>query len=374
MLKAPSCLRNQSNLEARWFCSTATLHLLRPRRSTWRSVSQCDFDRGLSGGIPNLSQRRRIHDSGVGKWGGNGNAGQYSCRSSLCTHHPLLRDRNISPTANLSCCRTSRRRRVRGNAVAADLRVVLEVHVTDPANPATLIATSTVLYDGVLANVSGFCTYGLVNALNLHCTIPFTRLLQPVDAEVRSALPGQGYRTRLVGSQTEGAECLVLSSSALQFFPENAPASNELIQVQYRGFGRSLGRVIDPVSIAALQNGNDDGVRGLVREVKTPAPRTSADCENAALALLSDASGPAWSGEYSTWSDFLPGNAADIFPGDAMNVSVASRAAAFQAIVREVDIEIRILGTSTVSTKSASPMRSLRPSTLSSRREPRCSR
>ncbi len=228
-----------------------------------------------------------------------------------------------------------------GNAVAADLRVVLEVHATDPANPATLIATSTVLYDGVLSNVSGFCTYGLVNALNLHCTIPFTRLLQPVDAEVRSALPGQGYRTRLVGSQTEGAECLVLSSSALQFFPENAPASNELIQVQYRGFGRSLGRVIDPVSIAALQNGNDDGVRGLVREVKAPAPRTSADCENAALALLSDAAGPAWSGEYSTWSDFLPGNAADIFPGDAMNVSVASRAAAFQAIVREVDIEIR---------------------------------
>ncbi len=78
-----------------------------------------------------------------------------------------------------------------GNAVAADLRVVLEVHVTDPANPATLIAASTILYDGLLENVSGFCTYGLVNATNLSCAIPFTRMFQPVDAEVRSALPGK---------------------------------------------------------------------------------------------------------------------------------------------------------------------------------------
>ncbi len=228
-----------------------------------------------------------------------------------------------------------------GNAVAADLRVVLDVHVTDPTNPATLIASSTVLYDGIIGNVSGFCSYGLVNALSLNCTIPFTRMLQPVDAEIRSALPGQSYRTRLAGSQTEGAECLILSSSAVQFFPENAPALNELIEVQYRGLGRSMARVTDPVRITAQQNGSDDGVRGSVREVKAPAARTSADCENAALALLDDGAGTAWSGEYTTWSDFLPGNAEDIFPGDAVNVSVASRAAAFPAVVRQVVIEIQ---------------------------------
>lgn len=230
-----------------------------------------------------------------------------------------------------------------GDAVAADLRVVLEVHATDPTNPATMVASSTVLYDGIIGNVSGFCTYGLVNALNLNCSIPFTRMLQPVDAEVRSALPGQGYRTRLVGAQTEGAECLIVSTTGVQFFPENAPASNELIEVQYRGLGRSLARVTDPARIAAQENGSDDGVRGTVREVKAPSPRTSADCENAALALLDVSAGIAWSGEYSTWSDFLPGNAEDIFPGDAVNVSVASRAAAFQAIVREVEIEIKDL-------------------------------
>ena len=77
--------------------------------------------------------------------------------------------------------------------------------------------------------------------------------------------------------------------------------------------------------------------------MQAPSPRTSTDCENAALALLDDAAGAAWSGTYEVWSDFLPGNAADVFPGDAVNVSAPSRNATFQAIVREVGIEIRSL-------------------------------
>jgi hypothetical protein len=64
------------------------------------------------------------------------------------------------------------------------------------------------------------------------------------------------------------------------------------------------------------------------------------DCENAALAVLDDATGMAWSGTYETWSDFLPGAAQDIFPGDAISVNVPSRGAAFVAIVRAVEMEI----------------------------------
>ena len=133
-----------------------------------------------------------------------------------------------------------------------------------------------------------------------------------------------------------------MSTSAVQFFPpDSVPALNELVEVQYRGLDVHSRESPIPSRIAAQQSGSDDGVRGSVREVKTPSPRTSADCENAALALLSDAAGTAWSGQYDTWSTFLPGNAEDIFPGDALNVSVASRAAAFHAIVREVEIEIK---------------------------------
>src|SRR5260370_33355558 len=98
-----------------------------------------------------------------------------------------------------------------------------------------------------------------------------------------------------------------------------------------------MARVIDSPSIAAQQRGGDGGVRGSVREIGLPLPRTSADCETAALALLDD-SGQGWTGEYQAWSLFLPGAAADIFPGDGLAVSVPSRAATFAAIVREVDV------------------------------------
>jgi hypothetical protein len=98
--------------------------------------------------------------------------------------------------------------------------------------------------------------------------------------------------------------------------------------------------VENEAGVASLRKGADDGTRGTVRVMKNPGARTDIDCENAALAILDDATNPAWSGTYETWSDFLPGAAADIFPGDAVALNVPSRGASFTAIVREVDIEI----------------------------------
>jgi len=116
------------------------------------------------------------------------------------------------------------------------------------------------------------------------------------------------------------------------------PPLNALIVASYRGSGRAVAEVQNAASIAALAGGSDDGVRGVVRVMKAPSARTQADCENAALAILDDAAGAAWAGSYATWSDFLPGDAEDIFPGDAVAVSVPSRGAEFGAIVRQVTI------------------------------------
>jgi len=226
-----------------------------------------------------------------------------------------------------------------GGAVACNVRVVLEVHDIDPANPATQIAPATVLYDGLVANAPGFCTYALINAGSIQCSVAFTYIWLAVDALVRSTLPGQSTRTRRTGSLLEGAECHVSNEPALQFYPEYIPAANELIEVSYRGQGHAMARVTNSASIAAHQRGGDDGVRGSVREIGMPVPRTSADCETAALALLDD-SGQGWAGEHQAWSQFLPGGAADIFPGDGLAVNVPSRLASFAAIVREVDVEI----------------------------------
>src|SRR5205823_4776687 len=111
---------------------------------------------------------------------------------------------------------------------------VLEVHDIDPANPGSIVAPSTVLYDGVISGAPAFCTYALVNSPGLHCAIAFTRLIEAADTEVRSALPGQSYRTRLVGPLSSGGECNIYSGPTLDFFSPYVPALNELIEVHYR--------------------------------------------------------------------------------------------------------------------------------------------
>ncbi|MGE0407225.1 MAG: hypothetical protein AB7O65_13090, partial [Candidatus Korobacteraceae bacterium] len=229
----------------------------------------------------------------------------------------------------------------RGNMPThSELRVVLEAHEIDPNNPASLISPSTVLYDDVLPNTPEFCTYALVNAVDMHCAIAFTRLLRTVDAEVRSALPGQPYRTRLVGGLAEGSECRVTQDAELWFFSAHVPADGEKIVVRYRSRGRAQARLVDPSSVAAESRGPDSGLRGVVRFIAAPAARTSRDCQNAVLALLDDATQTSWSGEYATWSDFLPPGSSDVFPGDAIAVHAPSRSADFTAIVREVEIEV----------------------------------
>jgi hypothetical protein len=129
----------------------------------------------------------------------------------------------------------------------------------------------------------------------MQCAIAFTRILQISDGLVRSALLGQAYRTWLTGAQLDGAECSI-SGTSLQFFAAYAPAANEQIEVTYRSAGRAVARVMNPASIVALQNGVDDGRRGAVLTVKLPSPRTTADCVNAASAILDDRTQAGWAG------------------------------------------------------------------------------
>ena len=228
-----------------------------------------------------------------------------------------------------------------GETVVADLRVVMEVHDLDPGSPGPGAGPATVLYDGLVLQAPASCSYALFNAGNLHADVTFTRLTRPVDAEVRSAPPGEGYRTRLPGALSAGGECSISQSPALQFFTAFVPQTDEKIVVRYRATGRSVARVNDPASIAASRSAHDNGVFGGVCQTVSPQPRTSADCTNAALALLDDSVRKAWAGEYKIWSDFL--DASDIFPGDEVSISFPSRGADFRAIVREVQIAVHDL-------------------------------
>lgn len=229
---------------------------------------------------------------------------------------------------------------VGGGEIPANVRVVLEVQDIDPTNPASQVAAATVLYDGIISGAPDFCTYALVNAAQMQSSIAFTRMIEAVDAEVRSALPGQGFVTQLVGPLEQGALCKVNSSAELSFYSSYVPAANQQITVRYRGQGHALARVTNPASIAAQKRGIDDGVHAVVRHIKLPPARTALDCEHAALAILDDCTSSGWKGAYQAWSDFLPGGANDIFPGDALSINVPSRGAAFSAIVRAVDIDL----------------------------------
>jgi hypothetical protein len=226
-----------------------------------------------------------------------------------------------------------------GGVIPAEARVVMEVHDLDPANPGSVGAPSMVLYDGVIAGAPDYCAYVLVNAQELYCSIAFTRVLRAVDAEVRSALPGQPYRTRLAGSLSEGAECRISAASGLQFFAQAVPAPNELIVVRYRGAGRAIAHHTDQQSIERESKEGNDGIRSAVWQVASPSPRMFADCSNAAQAILDDSTKPGVQGEYHVWSDFFPA-AGDIFPGDAIEIDVPSRGVTGRVIVREVELEL----------------------------------
>ncbi len=225
-----------------------------------------------------------------------------------------------------------------GISVSADIRVVLELQDINPNDATTLVAPAVVLFDDVIPNAPAFCTYALINAVNMECSVAATYVTRISMAEVRTALPGESYTTRLVESISDGGECYVASSATLDFYPQYVPPLNTAIVASYRGSGRAVAEVINSASIAGLANGPDNGVRSVVRTMKSPAVRTEADCENAALALLEDTGGSAWRGTYETWSDFLPGSN-DIFPGDSLTVDLASQNVNFPAIVRSVRID-----------------------------------
>lgn len=226
-----------------------------------------------------------------------------------------------------------------GVTVSGDVHVTLEVHDIDPNNAGSLVAASTVLYDGVITLAPAYCAYALVNSMGLQCTISFTRLMRGPEVEVASTLPGQAMQMKLVGSLAEGAHCQYSSSPAVRFFSASVPAPNEAMRVTYRASATAMARITDAASIATNARSGADGVRAAIRSVASPPPRTSAECEDAALAVLDDATQTAWSGEYRVWSDFLPQHALDVFPGDSLTVNVPSRSANFTAIIREVEIE-----------------------------------
>jgi hypothetical protein len=138
--------------------------------------------------------------------------------------------------------------------------------------------------------------------------------------------------TRLAGVAGEGVDCTISATGKVTFFAGRIPVAGELVTVTYRGQQRAVARLEDAASVAAEAAGGVPGTAQWLGKVLKPAARSSADCESAALAVLSFSASrsAAASGTYTAV------NPADVWPGDVL--AVTSGGDTMSVVVRRVEI------------------------------------
>ncbi len=200
--------------------------------------------------------------------------------------------------------------------------------------------TPVVLYDGAVPSLLPTCVVVAASSLNLIGTMRAINLTNLGTGWVVSTPPSGGPYTRRVGTTAEAAECHVERTGKLVFYTGSTPVAGEQIAVNYRTVGRAVGRAVNTASQQALEEAGSPAVAAWIGSVTSPAPRSSADCRNAALVMEQAAAGVSalWSGTYS-------GNrasfAADVWPGDALLLTAPSTNLNAQVVVRSVKVSYR---------------------------------
>jgi hypothetical protein len=119
------------------------------------------------------------------------------------------------------------------------------------------------------------------------------------------------------------------------------PVAGEIVTVTYRNRQRSVARIEDGASVAAeaaggYGAGTASGVAAWLGKVVKPIARSTADCENAALAILSFAASRA-AAVAGTYTAVNPQGKADIWPGDLL--ALTANGTTTNVLVRGVTIE-----------------------------------
>jgi hypothetical protein len=155
---------------------------------------------------------------------------------------------------------------------------------------------------------------------------------------VTSQDPGGTIFTRRLGLATQGSDARIERTGVLHFYATSVPAANETITVTYRTVHCAIARLASAASIAAEGNATIPGTSTWTGSVVSPPARSSADCENAAFAMLALATSraAAWSGKYTGFNLQSP---QDIWPGDVLAVDAVSTGVNANLVVRAVRIE-----------------------------------
>ncbi len=118
---------------------------------------------------------------------------------------------------------------------------------------------------------------------------------------------GNGYDVNIAAQISQGN-----SADTLAFYSATLPAAGTPIRFQSWEAQAAVSRIQDPQSITnqAFIVG-DDGIRSAIVSNLSPLPRTSEDCDNAAIAFIQDRVGVFWNGTYSITSFNFQGETSD---------------------------------------------------------------
>jgi hypothetical protein len=211
-----------------------------------------------------------------------------------------------------------------GQTLTAGADLVLEVQETTGGAQFPVV----VLYDGSVTQAPPSCTPVVVDSVSFLGSVASFELTRPGEVWVNCTATGSAAATQRLGASAQTSQAKIASTGRMSFYPGNVPASNTVIRVNYRIGGRSVSRMTAPTS---------SPISSLIVTAEHPVTRTSADCENAALALLAAStwSEGAWKGTYTCWN---PHQIADVWPGDQLQVEAPSADMSTELLVRNVQI------------------------------------
>ena len=198
-------------------------------------------------------------------------------------------------------------------------------------------ATPVTVYDGGVSSLPGTCTFAPASSVNLIGTMRGVNLVNLGSGWVVSAPPSGGPYTRRIGSTAEAAECHVERTGKIAFYTGSVPVAGEQVAVNYRSIGRAVGRAVNTASQEALADAGSPPVAAWIGSVTRPPTRSSADCRYAAQVMEQAAASVSalWSGTYKGTRNRF---AADVWPGDALQLNAPSTNLNADVVVRSVKV------------------------------------
>jgi hypothetical protein len=193
------------------------------------------------------------------------------------------------------------------------------------------------LYDGAIASLPPTCSLAAVSSINMIGTMRGISLTNLGSGWVVSTPPNGGPYARRLGSLAQAGECHLERTGTLAFYSGFVPLAGEQIAVTYRTLGRATGRAVNAVSQQQLDESGLPSIASWMGSVTNPPARSSADCRNAAAAMVAASASVSaqWSGTFkATRLSF----SSDVWPGDALLLNVPSLALGSQVVIRAVKL------------------------------------